>query len=432
MKSLYTFIFIITVGTIGFSQSKAPAPAQERPILLLNGVAHLGNGKVIQNSAIGFENGKITMVVDATLARFDMRKFEVINILGKHVYPGLIVPNTELGLREVDAVNATLDVYEVGTIKPNLRSIIAYNTDSEVIPTFRHNGVLLAQVTPRGGVIPGASSVVQLDAWNWEDAAIRVDDGIHLTWPLRTLPPRWWKNETEYRDNENYQSSVDELDKLFADTKAYGESTNKEKNIKLEAMLGLFDGSKQLYIHADNAKSMIEAHMFAEERGVSKVVLVGAKEAHLITDYLKENDIPVILEGVHFLPARAEEDVDLPFKKPKILFDAGVKFCLAYGTGDTSNGRNLAFMAGTAAAHGLDKEEALQLITSNTAEILGIAERFGTIENDKSATLVVSEGDLLDMRTSKVTMAFIDGRKVTLSGRQENLNEKYKKKYGQK
>lgn len=430
MKTKYIFFLLFVVSTIGYSQSKAPAPAQSKPILLMNGTAHLGNGEVIANSAIAFEKGKITMVVDATVARIDMSNFEVISISGKHVYPGLIVPDTELGLREVDAVNATLDVSEVGVIKPNVRSLIAYNTDSEITPTFRHNGVLLAQITPRGGVVPGTSSVVHLDAWNWEDAAVRVDDGIHINWPNRKLPPRWRMNETEYRENENYSATIGDLDRLLTDAKAYLDGGRAESNVKLEAVLGLFDGSKSLYLYENSAKDMIEAFMFAKERGVIKIVLVGAREAHIIKDFIKENDIPVILEGVHRLPGRAEEDIDMPYRKPLVLHEAGIKFCLAYGRGDTSNGRNLAFMAGTAAAYGLDKEEALKLITSNTADILGIADRFGTLEEGKSATLFVSEGDALDMRTNKVAHAFIDGRKVSLTGMQENLNAKYKEKYG--
>lgn len=430
MKILNTTLLVIAICSLSFAQSKAPAEPQSKPIILMNGTAHLGNGEVIENSAISFDNGKIGMVVDATVARIELSKFEVISISGKHVYPGLILPNTELGLREVDAVNATIDVAEVGVIKPHVRSLIAYNTDSELTPTFRHNGVLLAQITPSGGVMRGTSSVVHLDGWNWEDAAVRVDDGIHVNWPNRKLPPRWWMNETEYRDNENYQSSIDEMDKLLKDAKAYQAGGKKETNVVLESVLGLFDGSKQLYIHENGAKDMIEAYNFAKGNGVKNIVLVGAKEAHIIVDFIKENNIPVILDGVHRLPTRTEEDVDLPFKLPAILHEAGVNFCLSYGSGDASSERNLAFMAGTAAAYGLDKEVALQLITSKTAGILGISDRFGTIESGKSATIVVSEGDIMDMRTNKVTHAYIDGRKVTLDGMQENLNEKYKKKYG--
>lgn len=413
-----------------FAQSNQPAPDQSKPILLMNGVAHLGNGEVINNSLIAFESGEITMVVDATVARIDMSQYETVDISGKHVYPGFILPNSSLGLVEVESVNATRDAQEVGSLNPNVRSIIAYNTDSELIPTFRHNGILTAQIVPSGGPISGTSSIVQLDAWNWEDAIVKADDGIHLSWPPRKFRPRWWRGETEYRENKNYDKSVAEIEKLFNDTKAYSENNGGVKNIKLEAMKGVFDGSKQLFIHENMAKSMIESVQMVKKTGVKNIVISGGREAAMIVEFIKDNNISVILDGVHNMPSREEEAVDLPYETPAILHKAGVKFCIAYGS-STMSERNLPFLAGTAAAYGMDKEEALKLITSNTAEILGLTD-LGVLKNGNRATLFVSEGDALDMRTNQVTHAFIDGRQVKINGMQEVLHERYKEKYGQK
>lgn len=431
MKIRYINIvaFVLVVNLL-FAQSNQPASPQSKPILLMNGIAHLGNGEIIENSAIGFENGKITTVVDATVARINMSKFEVINIQGKHVYPGFIVPNSELGLREVDAVPATLDVGEVGDLKPNVRSIIAYNTDSELIPTYRHNGILTAQIVPANGTVFGTSSIVQLDAWNWEDAIVKVDDAIHLNWPSKKFPPRWWMGETEYRENEEYDITINKIKKLFDDAKSYGTSNKDQKNIKLEAMQGLFDGNVQLFIHENGAKSMIESVQFAKEVGVQKIVIAGGREASLITDFIKENNIPIVLFGIHSMPGREEEDVDMPFKTPTMLQKAGIKFCL--GADDWTMGeRNLPFLAGTAVAHGMDKEEALKLLTSNTASILGLND-LGILKEGNRATLFVSEGDAFDMRTNNVLHAFIDGRKVITNGMQEVLYHRYKEKYNQK
>ena len=431
MKIRYIIAFVLAflIGNT-FAQSNQPAPDQVKPILLMNGVAHLGNGEVIDNSVIAFEKGKITMIADARVVRIDPSNYEVINIAGKHVYPGFILPNTSLGLVEVDAVNATVDTEEVGSLNPNVRSLIAYNTDSELIPTFRHNGILTAQVVPSGGPISGTSSIVQLDAWNWEDAIVKVDDGIHLRWPSRKLRPRWWLGETEYRENKRYDHQVTEIQKLFSDTKAYIENNDGIKNIKLESMRGLFDDSKQLYIHENSAKSIIESVQNAQKNGIKKIIIVGGREAGMVTEFIKDNNIPIILEGVHLLPQKDEEDIDMPYKTPALLHKADIKFCLAYGS-STMSERNLPFLAGTAAAYGMDKEEALKTVTSNTAEILGLPD-LGILKNGNRATLFVSEGDALDMRTNIVIHAFIDGRKVKTDGMQEVLYGRYKTKYGQK
>lgn len=431
MKIRYILTLVVALSMMSaFGQSNDPAPSQSKPIILMNGIAHLGDGQVIQNSAIAFEGGKITTVADATVIRIDVSKYEVIDVSGKHVYPGFILPDTELGLREVDAVNATVDAAEVGSINANLRSIIAYNTDSEIITTFRHNGILTAQIVPRGGAISGTSSIVQLDAWNWEDAIIKIDDAVHMNWPSRRFGPRWWLGETEFRENKGYDNSVAEIQKLFNDAKAYNENDRGIKNLKLEAMKGLFDGSKQLFIHENSAKSILESVQAAKKNGVKKIVITGGREAGMIVDFIKENNIPVILAGVHVLPQKDEEDVNMPYKTPALLHQAGIKFCIAYG-GSTMSERNLPFLAGTAAAYGMSKEDALKTITSNTADILELT-GLGSLKEGYRATLFVSEGDALDMRTNKVTNAFIDGRKVQIDGMQEVLYERYKKKYNQK
>ncbi len=176
----YALLFILTglVSTASLSQ-QTPAPEQTRSILILGGTAHLGTGDAIEDAAIGFRDGKIDFVgrtFQADKSKYD----DTIDATGKQIYPGFIVTNTTLGLQEIGAVRATQDQYEVGTFRPNVRAIIAFNTDSEITPTVRSNGVLMGQITPRSGVISGASGVVQFDGWNWEDASIKMVDGIHL------------------------------------------------------------------------------------------------------------------------------------------------------------------------------------------------------------------------------------------------------------
>jgi len=428
---IYILVCLLMAFNALGQTSVVPANPQSKAILLKGGVAHLGNGTVIQNSVIAFDNGKLTVVGDATNTRVDETQYDVRDINGKHVYPGFILPNTDLGLVEVGAIRHMRDNIEQGDIKPNVRTLISYNTDSELIPTLRFNGILLAQVTPAGGIITGTSSIMELDGWNWEDAAHTIDDAMHVNWPGRMRREFDFSTFTVTRvPNDNYDANIDKLEKLFDDAKSYSGLASKEAtNLKLEAMLGLFNGSKALHIHTNNAKSIIESVNFAKRHGVQRIVLVGAREAMLVKDFIKGNNIPIVLTDVHRTPSRAGEDVDYPYKLPYLLTQEGIQFCLGYG--GTMNSRNLGFFAGTAVAYGMEKEEALKLITSNTAKILGIDSRVGTLEAGKDATFFVSEGDALDMRTNILTHAFISGKEIQLNGMQQQLYEKFKRKYGQ-
>ncbi len=431
MKLLKILLLLSFITGYVYAQVPSPGASQAQPILLIGGTAHLGTGEVIENAAIAFEQGKITVVSTAATFTQDTSNYEVIQTEGKHIYPGFILPNTDLGLAEISAVRATVDNDETGQLNPNVRSLISYNTDSELIPTMRFNGILLAQTTPQGGIISGSSSVVQLDAWNWEDAAVAADDAIHLHWPAR------FGQEYDYTTysfsrvpNKNYEEQVHMLEKLFTDAAAYRRLDNPEVvNLKLAAMSGLPDSTKALHLYASEAREMVEAIKFAQKYKVKKIVLVGGAETLMIKDFLKEHNIPVIVTNVHSLPEMAGDDVNLPYKLPALLSEEGILAGLSYVGGSLGSSRNLGFLAGTAAAYGLDKEKALQLITANTAKILGIGEEAGTLEKGKRAILFVSEGDALDMRGNKIEMAFIDGRKVTLPALQQRLYEKYKAKY---
>lgn len=425
-KILFAIQFIVTAS---LAQVPAPADKQSQPIILLNGTAHIGNGEVIENSAIGFEKGKLTFVGSASDV-IDKSKYQVRDIQGKHVYPGFILPSTDLGLNEVAAVRSTQDKSEIGRLKPNIRSIIAYNTDSEIIPTLRFNGILTAQITPKGGLISGSSSIVHLDAWNWEDALIEEDDAIHLFWPGKRIFQATSKPENVAKAKEQYESSIQSLHDIFQAAKGYSQSNSQKVNLKLNAMAGLFDGRKQLFLNAGKAKDIIRAIEFAKNYGVKSIVLVDATEVYHVKEYIKENKIPVILNDIHALPSRMDSDVDEAFKLPYQLHQEGILFSLGFSN-NLMKSRNLPFYAGTSVAYGMDKEEALKTITLNTAKILRIDDKLGSIEVGKQATFFVSEGDALDMRTNKLTMAFIQGRKVTLDAMQQELYQKYKAKYGQ-
>lgn len=380
---------------------------------------------------IAFDNGKLT-VVQAAATPMDETGFQVIDITGKQVYPGFILPNSQMGLEEVSSVKAMSDSRERGTINPNIRSVISYNTDSEFIPTMRFNGVLLAESTPRGGIISGTSSVMEMEGWNWEDAAHSLDIGMHLNWPnrmRRTFDFATFTRKTVV--NKDYDKNIASLKDHFAAAKAYGMAPTKVQNLKMEAMLGLYDGSKTLMLHVGAAKEIIEAIRFAQQQGVKKITLIADEAALYVADFLKENNIPVILPPTQRVPDRSSMAIDLPYELPHLLTEAGVTVSLSH-QGMAAHGRNLAFNAGTAVAYGMDKEEALKTITANTAKALGIEDRVGTLEVGKDATLFVSEGDALDYKGNILNYAFISGKMVVLPNKQQELFERFSKKYGHK
>ncbi len=340
------------------------------------------------------------------------------------------LPRESLGLIEVNAVRASNDQDEIGSMIPHVRSLIAYNAESQVVESMRPNGVLLGQVTPKGGRISGSSTIVQFDAWNWEDAAIKIDDGIHLNWPNSFRRGRWWLGEPRgYQPNKEYTKQTGEVERFIANARAYGQSPSSEVNLPYQSMQGLFSGGQKLYVYANGEKEIIDAVTILKKAGIRHVVLVGGYHAYKITDFLKQNNIPVLVNFTHSLPNFDDDDYDLPYKLPKLLVEGGLLVGLQNASASNFQTRNLPFYAGQVVGQGLAKEEALKLITGNTAKILGIDDQYGTLETGKSATFFLSEGDALDMRGNQLTHAFIDGREISLETHQTELWKRYMGKY---
>lgn len=439
MKGLIS-LFIIVLCIDAYAQETVyPAPKEAQPIVITNATIHVGNGQVLEKASVVMENGKITSVGTNITVPPGAQQ---INAEGKHVYPGLILASSNLGLVEIGSVRASSDVREIGDMNPNVRSLVAYNTDSKVINTLRSNGILLANIVPEGGLLSGSSSVVQLDAWNWEDAAYKTDQGIHFNMPSLLPRPRGFRGGGGGGGNGGPQQpqtdpvkegldQVDRIKQFFAEAKAYNaEPVHDQTNLKFSSVKGLFDKSQKLYVHANTVKQMLVALDFVKEFGMD-VVIVGGSDSWQIADLLKQNNITVILNQPHSLPTLDDDDVDQPYKTPAMLQKAGVNFVINDDDGQT-RGRNLMFNAGTAVAYGLTKEQALQAITLNAAKALGIEKQTGSIEVGKDANIIISEGDILDMRKSQVTYAFIQGRTINLDDKQKQLNERYLRKYGLK
>lgn len=404
-----------------------PAPAQARPILLRGGTLHPGDGSPSLLGDLLIVGGKIQAMGAIPTVPDNT---DIVEIAGQHVYPGLIATNTSLGIQEVEAVRATEDQKEPGELNPNMRTLIAYNTDSRVTPTVRSNGVLLAQVVPQGGLFAGTSSVMQLDAWTWEQAAYRTDDALHLYWPnmhisnSRFAPPME-EQKKRMRDN------LDRIGQAFRDARAYAlakkAGTLQQTDQRWEAMLPVLDKQRPVWIHAQTERQLRAAIALQAEQDI-QVVLVGGADAWLVIDLLKRQQIPVVFQPTQSLPRTDDDDIDQPFKTARILHEAGVLVALS-GDGFWRQ-RNLPFLAGTAVTGGLSPDAALAMITSHPARILGIEGRTGSLAIGKDANVVVSQGDLLDMRSSILTWACIQGRTIDLGNHHEDMYKKFKQRYG--
>jgi hypothetical protein len=433
MKKYIGIMGSLVLSLTGFAQETIyPAPAYKGLLFIKNGTVHTGNGQVLENTTIQVNNGKIEKIGNnLAIPAGDVKVFDAG---GKHVYPGLILTNTSTGLKEIGSqVRGSNDFRELGDMNPNIQAIVAYNAESKIINPLRSNGILLANIVPQGPLLAGASTVVQFDAWSWEDAAYKTNGAMHFYMPSLLNRPRGagfgGGAPPEADPLKAAMERIEKVKSFLREAKAYNaQKSNPASNLKFDAVKGLFDKSQKLFVHCDIVKEMLVAIDFVKEFGFD-VTIVGGSESWQIAPLLKQNNLPVILQTLHSVPTSEDDDIDQPFKTPAVLKKAGVLFALTDEDG-TTNGRNLMFNAGTAASYGLTKEEALQAITLDAARILGIADRTGSIETGKDANIIISEGDILDMKSSIVTKAFIQGRDINLDDKHKQLNERYKTKYG--
>ncbi|MEY3208916.1 MAG: hypothetical protein RL064_947 [Bacteroidota bacterium] len=434
MQRKYSPLFILSLALFSITaraqETIYPVAKQQGITAITHATVHIGNGTVLNDATVVFENGKITNLGVGLAAPAGAT---VVDASGKQVYPGLILPSTDLGLVEVGAgVRGTNDYREIGENNANIRALVSYNTDSKIINNLRANGVLLAHVAPSGDLIEGQSSVVQLDAWNFEDAAYKADNGQYISLPSFIVRARGGRGGMARATEENpLKGAMDRVEKIktfFTEAKAYlAEKNHVANNLRFEAVRGLFSGKQKLFVRANEVKQMLVAIDLGKTFGF-KVVIVGGSESFQIANILADNNIPVIISNQHALPSTEDDDVDQPYKLPAQLNKAGVLFALN-DENDKAKHMNISFNAGTAAAYGLSREEALTALTLNTAKILGIDDKTGSIEIGKDANIIISNGDILDMRGNAVTNAFIQGRAISLDNKQKQLNERYKAKY---
>lgn len=406
-------------ATVASASPEIPGAPQDKPIALVGATIHPVSRPDIVAGTLLLVDGKIAALgKDVEIPQNALR----IDVTGKHIYPSLFDAYSSLGLVEVNAVRATVDHSETGQINPNVKSWVAVNPDSELIPVARSNGVLLALSAPSGGLVSGQSAVLQLDGWTFEDMTLASGVAMHLNWPRISSD-----------SGRPSESSMQQLRKLFDDARAYrqaraAEGSGQPLDLRLQAMLPVLDGKQPLVVDADELRAIQGAVAFGEEQQV-RVVIYGGYDAPQCAELLVKNRVPVLLSGVYRLPERRSEPYDAAFTIANQLNEAGVQFCIT-GSGrfGGSNVRNLPYHAAMAAAFGLPPDVALKSITSYPAEILGVADRVGSLEVGKDATLFVCDGDPLETAT-QVEAAYIQGRRVDLNDRHKSLWKKYRAKY---
>ena len=429
-KYLIILIVIYCIPLKPYAQDKFDIKKPVKPTALVGGTLHIGNGKVIPNGIIGFDNGKISIVGTTDSIKLDLETYRVIDVSGQHIYPGFILLNSLIGIEEISGDEYTNDSMEEGGINPNLNVAYAFKSDSEFLPVLRFNGILTVETAPRGGLVSGTSSIMKLDGRDWEESLYKFGAAIHLNWPNATRSSYDAATHTrQLKPNSSYDTTKEELQNLFIQAIAYGKQDSKIPNLKLQAMQGLFNGTLSLFVHATDPKEIIESIQFSKEMGIDHVALVTAESALLVKDFLREHNIPVILPPTHSMPNEEDMDYDMRYKLPYLLTNEGIVVAISH-TGMLSTSRNLPFYAGVAAAFGLNKEDALKTISLNAAKILRVDDTLGSLEVGKDATLFVSKGDALDIRTNKLTQAFIQGKKIDLEGTQQKQYKKYSKLLG--
>ncbi len=421
--------------------ASAPLHAQDsdqgKVYAIRGATIHTLAGEPIGDGTIIIQGGRITGVG----SRIGVpRGAQVVNAQGLHVYPGMLDAFSYVGLTEIGAVRSTNDIGEKGDFNPHLQAAIAVHPASEHIPVTRANGITHVVVAPggtgRGGgqsIIPGEASLMNLNGWTWEEMLVDPAIGMVLTWPTIDMPrrSRFRPSDEEESDpsfrkaEEKYLERVAEIEKWLEASRHYGKAkqagTLETPDSKLDALFEVAEGRQQLIVVANGARAIRNAVAFCDKHKL-KMILAGGTEAWKEKKLLSEKKIPVILEPTQAVPEEEDDPYDKPYSAPGELHEAGVK--IAFGSFNSSDSRLLPYEAATAVPFGLSREEALNAITRNPAEILGVADRFGTIEEGKVANLIVTDGDPLDI-TTQIRYLFIKGDLTPTDNKHKELYEKY-------
>lgn len=390
-------------------------------------------GPVIENGTVVISNGKISAVGSNVAVPQGAKN---IDASGLSVYPGMMDGDTEIGLIEIGSVAGSVDTTEIGDNNANIHVDVAIHPDTSHVAVARVNGITTVLTAPRGGLIAGQSAILELDGWTAREMVLKSPAAMHINWPGgggRGFGGEFGgqpRSVTELRREQDTQ--IENLKKILRDATAYADAKDarakdsslpkQDLDLKLEALIPVVRGQMPVVINVNLERDIKNAIAFAGEMKL-KAIISGGAEAYKVADQLKAKNIPVIVGPVLRVPVKEDDPYDAAFANAGLLAKAGVK--IAFQTGDSSNVRNLPYNAGMAAAFGLPKEEALKAVTIYPAEILGVADRIGSIEQGKIANLIITDGDPLEIRT-QIKHVFINGRDIPLTSRHTELYEKYK------
>jgi imidazolonepropionase-like amidohydrolase len=404
----------------------AAAPGNDDTFMLRGATVHTMAGADIQNGSVIVRNGKIIGVGKNLAVPKDVK---VIDGKGLQVYPGMIDAATEVGLVEVNSVRETQDLSELGKFNPQLVALSAVNPSSEHIPVTRYNGITAVATMPEGQLIGGQVSLIHLDGWTTEEMGVKPRAGLHMTMPViraqRGLGPGTGFTEAK----RNFEKEMAELDEFFETARRYKQAkeatpANFKPDLRLDAMIPVLEGKEPVMVTVVKEREIRDAIAFSDKQKI-RIILCDAPEAYKVTKEIRAHNIPVILGPMLALPLNDDDSYDRAYSTPADLQKAGILFSLGTLEGKANlSSRNLPFQAAQAVAFGLSREDAMKAVTKNAAEIWGVSDVMGTIEEGKWADLMVTDGDPLDART-QIRQLFIQGKAVDLSNKQKDLYEKY-------
>ena len=432
MKTVIAIALWALITSSLIASDQIPGAPQKRPIIIRNAIVHTVSGETIQNGCVLFKEGKITEVGVNLSFTGDT---EAIDGKGKHVYPGLMESYSSIGLVEIDSIRASVDTTEIGSLNPNVRAAVAFNPDSEAIPVARANGVLTSVTAPNGGLISGRAAVMCLDGWTWEGMSLLPDAAMTVTWPRFAAAPRGRRGADAETAPVTESDRLGPLHDMMREVKAYAAARAvspkvQPVDLRLDSMVSVVEGKMPMLVQANTTKQIQTAIAFSKQYNL-KLILMGGADAIQCVNLIREAKVPIVVSSVYRLPSRRDAAYDAAYTLPAQLQEAGILFSIASdGRFGASNLRNLPYHAATAAAFGLTEEQAIRSITLSPAEIFGVSDRIGSLSVGKDATLILTDGNILETPT-QVIKAYIQGRAVDLSSKHTQLNEKYKAKYQQ-
>ena len=399
-----------------------PAPPQQHPIVVTGGTIHTITGEVITDGMLLFDEGRIVAVgTDLDIPPGT----EVLDASGKHIYPGLVLSRSTLGITEIGRIAVSTDIVELGNLNPNIRAQVAFHPASDHLSVAAVNGITTTIVTPGGSLIAGMPAAMATDGWTWEEMTIREGIAMVINWP-------------SMNNKENYEKDIKELQDAFDKARRYkrareaveqGESSiHHPIDTRWEALIPVLRKDMPVHITANDIRQIQAAIAWTEKEDL-ELVLVGGRDIGLVADQLAQKNIPVIVTGVISGPAHQWEGYDEGYTTPLRLYEAGVEFCISGDMG-AANAYRLPHHAAAAAAFGLPEEEALKAITINAARILGIGDLVGSIEPGKDATIMITNGSPLEIST-KIEQVFIQGRKIDMTDRHLHLYKRHMEKHRQ-